>query len=240
MHDSLGDRMKSQYENRTRMSLPRRTYTILRADGKAFHSFTRGFEKPFDEDLINAMNETTIALCSELEGAKLAYVQSDEISVLLTDFANVNSQAFFDGNIQKICSVSASIASAHFNRAIANALIKKLLPEKIAYFDARVFTIPDRVEVENYFVWRQKDWIRNSISAVAQSLYSHKELHGKNIHEQEEMILNKGLNWNDYPTHLKVGRLVMRLNGKWEVNNQTPIFTQATEYLANLIPNPGY
>lgn len=240
MNDSLGDRMKSQYEDRTRYFLPRRTYTLIRTDGKAFHTFTRGFDKPFDEDLINAMNSAAIAMCSEMEGAKFAYVQSDEISILLTDFASVACQAFFDGNIQKICSVSASIAATHFNKAIEPVLQKKGLKERYAYFDSRVFTIPDPVEVENYFIWRQKDWTRNSVASAAQSLYSHKELHKKSITEQQELLFQKGINWNNYPAYLKRGRLIMRQDGVWQVNNNIPIFTEDKEFLTKIIPVHSY
>ncbi len=85
--DSLGDRMKGQYEDRTRIMLPRRTYTILRADGKAFHTFTRRCEKPYDRRLVEAFDTAMLELCREAQGSCFGYVQSDEISVLLTDFA---------------------------------------------------------------------------------------------------------------------------------------------------------
>ena len=172
MKDNLGDRMKDYYESRTKSLLPRRTYTIIRIDGKAFHTYTRGLERPFDDKLINDMDETAKYLCKNIQGAKFAFVQSDEISVLLTDFDKLQTSAWFDGSIQKITSISASLATAKFN---------ELRPNKIALFDSRTFTIPSNVEVENYFIWRQQDTVRNSISSVAQSLYSSKELHKVNV-----------------------------------------------------------
>jgi tRNA(His) 5'-end guanylyltransferase len=206
MKDDLGTRIKEQYENRTRYCLPRRTYTIIRLDGKTFHTFTRGCQKPFDQDLINVMNLTAEALCKEIQGAQFAYVQSDEISILLTDFENINTDAWFDGNIQKIVSVTASLATGYFNAYCEK--IESLKDKNIAFFDARVFTIPDHIEVENYFIWRQKDAVRNSIAMVAQSLYSHKELEGKSQSEQQDMIHAKGQNWNDTPDGFKRGRFI--------------------------------
>jgi hypothetical protein len=166
MKDTLGDRMKEYYENRTKTYLPRRTYTLIRIDGKAFHTYTKGLNRPFDDQLMDDMDETAIYLCKNIQGAKLAFVQSDEISILLTDFDKLQTSAWFDGNIQKITSVSSSLATAKFN---------ELRPNKLALFDSRVFTIPSKVEVENYFIWRQQDTVRNSISSVAQSLYSSKD-----------------------------------------------------------------
>jgi len=212
MKDDLGNRMKEQYENRTRYFLPRRTYTIIRLDGKAFHTFTKGMKRPYDQFLMDLMDKTALSLTALIQGCKMAYTQSDEISLLLTDFETINTDAWFDGNIQKMTSVSASIATANFN--ILYALYKIQVEEKtwadikMAYFDARVFTIPDPTEVENYFVWRQKDAVRNSIAMTAQSLYSHKQLEGKSSSDQQEMIHDKGQNWNDMPEGFKRGRTI--------------------------------
>lgn len=206
MKDDLGIRMKDQYENRTRYFLPRRTYTIIRLDGKAFHTFTRGMKRPFDQDFINIMDSTAKFLCEEIQGCQMAYVQSDEISLLLTDFDKITTDAWFDGNIQKMVSVSASIATAKFN-ALFN-YDKDPSQMKMANFDARVFTIPDPVEVENYFVWRQKDAVRNSIAMTAQSLYSHKQLEGVTQVGMQDLIVKKGQNWNDQPDGFKRGRTI--------------------------------
>src|SRR5579883_1437511 len=188
--DSLGDRMKADYENRTRLLLPRRTYTILRIDGKAFHSYTRDCRRPFDDDLMRDMDVTAKTLCEEIEGAQIAYVQSDEISVLLTDFESTQSEAWFDGSVQKLASISASIATARFNslrwtrlRDESDPFSESWRVMPMAYFDSRAFTIPDRVEVENYFLWRQQDATRNSISMTAQSCFPHERLQSKSTDE---------------------------------------------------------
>jgi len=232
--DSLGDRMKEFYENRTRNFLPRRTYTIIRADGKAFHSYTRGLVRPFDEKLVNDMDETACYMCKNIQGAKFAFVQSDEISILLTDFEGLTTDAWFDGNIQKMASISASLATAKFNELRSN---------KIALFDSRVFTIPSDIEVQNYFIWRQQDTTRNSILSVAQSMFSHRELENKNTDQMQEMCFQKGVNWNDFSAKLKRGRLIVKQDyekegatrSKW-VSVEPPIFTQEREMLNVLIP----
>lgn len=239
MKDSLGDRMKANYENRTRIQLTRRGYTIIRIDGKAFHSYTKGLARPFDQKLIADMDATAAFLCKNIQGAKFAFVQSDEISILITDFDELSTDAWFDNNIQKMTSVSASIATAKFN---------ELRPGKLAFFDSRVFQLPSKSEVENYFIWRQQDTVRNSISSVAQSLYSAKQLHGIPTNQLQEMIFQKGINWNDYDSDLKRGRLIKRVTRElpdrepvvirsyWE-NVKVPIFTQEREFLASLIPD---
>ncbi len=229
MKDDLGDRMKGQYEDRTRFMLPRRTYTILRLDGKAFHTYTRKLKKPFDYDLFEDMDKAIIAMLPEIQGAVFAYTQSDEISVLLTDFASPTTSAWFDGNLQKIGSVAASIITAEFNKlrwkrvydeekAILDAIPRdtqyfkmnfETLP--IAYFDTRAFTIPDRIEVMNYFIWRNQDCSRNSVSMVAQSNFSHKELQGKSTLNLHDMLHAKGVNWaTDFPDGAKNGRLIVK------------------------------
>jgi len=232
--DSIGDRMKEFYENRTRTFLPRRTYTIIRVDGKAFHTYTRGLARPFDIDLVNDMDETACYMCKNIQGAKFAFVQSDEISILLTDFESLTSDAWFDGNIQKMASISASLATAKFN---------ELRPGKIALFDSRVFIIPSDIEVENYFIWRQQDTVRNSISSVAQSMFSHRQLENKNTGQMQEMCFQGGVNWNDFADKLKRGRLIIKqgyekdgaTRTKW-VSVDSPIFTQNRNILSDIIP----
>ena len=267
MTDQLGKRMKEQYEIRTRTYLPRRTYTILRLDGKAFHTFTRGMKRPYDEDFMCMMDETALALVSEIQGAQFAYVQSDEISLLLTDFDKITTDAWFDGQVQKMVSVSASLATVKFNQLILKHIIHKKLYDcefdgsmtriemldlidetKLAEFDSRVFTIPDPVEVENYFIWRQKDAVRNSLSMHAQSLYSHKELNGKSQVDMHDMIHEKGENWNDLPDGFKRGRTIKYMSFKdfddsnrksvWEI--VTPDFLKEREILTKLIPSIEY
>jgi tRNA(His) 5'-end guanylyltransferase len=232
MKDELGQRMKENYELRTRTFLPRRTYSIIRLDGKSFHTYTKGLTKPFDYDLISDMDNATIEIMSQIQGSQFAYVQSDEISILLTDFEKETTHAWFDGNVQKITSVSASLITAEFNRLRWARMIntkggrqelddtevvmsefdfKSYSTKQIAYFDSRVFTIPDRTEVMNYFIWRNQDSARNSVSMVAQSLYSHSELDGKNTAEKQEMIYKKtSKNWSFYPESDKNGRLIVK------------------------------
>jgi tRNA(His) guanylyltransferase len=208
MIDELGTRMKDQYESRTRYYLPRRTYVIIRVDGKAFHTYTRGCEKPFDRGLMGAMDRTAVHMCKNIEGAKFAYTQSDEISILLTDFASDVTQMWFDGNVQKICSVSASLATAAFNES--NFAIEHGDRHNPACFDSRVFTIPDPTEVCNYFVWRQQDAIRNSIQMAAQAHFSCRQLQKKGCGELLGMLMEKGVNWNDYCDGFKRGRFIER------------------------------
>jgi tRNA(His) 5'-end guanylyltransferase len=254
MKEELGNRMKEFYEDRFRTKLPRRAYTIIRIDGKAFHTYTKGLERPFDDGLIKDMNNTAIFLCKNIMGAKMGYVQSDEISILLTDFDTLDTQSWFDYNIQKMVSIASSLATSEFNRLRIDRYIKEkynsgisnityrfmenLSNIKQAQFDARVFQIPSRIEVENYFIWRQQDATRNSISSVAQSLYSHKELNGVKTNEMQEMIFQKGINWNDYDFRKKrgavIGKVEVQVEGgairnRWEVID-TPIFTQDREF----------
>lgn len=219
--------MKDFYEGRSKHSLLRRTYTVIRVDGKAFHTYTRGLNTPFDEGFIEDMDSTAAFLCKNIQGAKLAYVQSDEISVLLTDFDTLETDMWFDGNLQKMASVAASLATSEFNRLRVARIFKEYdaIPGKLeandilslingrqANFDARAFQIPARMEVMNYFIWRQQDATRNSVSAVAQSLYSHRELDGKTSNEKQEMIFAKsGINWNDYPSRQKRGGIIEKV-----------------------------
>lgn len=246
MPDSLGDRMK-EYENISRVYLTKRLPVIIRVDGRAFHTFTRGFERPYDSVLHTAMIKTAAALCKEISGAKLAYVQSDEISVLATNDDSLTTQPWFDNNLQKIVSLSASMATLAFNTAFqtevryhcdgsSDAFFPYLRGINRATFDARAFVLPPN-EVCNYFIWRQQDATRNSIQMAAQSLYSHKELQGKNCDELQEMIFQKGVNWNDYETWMKRGTCIVKVlqdgekHSKWVADLDIPIFTQDREYI---------
>lgn len=188
MPDSLGDRMKRNYEDVTRNFLVRRMPVIIRVDGKAFHTFTKTSNcvKPFDKGLSRAMVCSAMSLMNDAMGSKIGYVQSDEISILLTDYDNLESEAWFNNNIQKICSVSASIVTSVFNDNFGSPAL--------ANFDCRVFNIP-KEEVNNYFIWRQQDWMRNSIQMLARSYYSQKELHNKNTAQLHDMLMEKGVNW---------------------------------------------
>ena len=225
--DSLGDRMKEFYENRSKLYLPRRVPVIIRLDGKAFHTFTKGFKRPYDEILHNTMSSTMKYLCENIQGCKLGYTQSDEITLLLTDYDTVTTDAWFGYGMQKVCSVAASMATMAFNKFFSEeyknymynfsfkdrkpteeeqtymeALYNKL---SIAMFDARCFSIP-KEEVVNCFIWRQQDATRNAIQMLGQCHFSHKALHGKSCNDIQDMLmLEKGINFNDMPTEFKRG-----------------------------------
>ena len=221
--DELGTRMKEFYESVPKTRLVRRMPVAIRLDGKAFHTFTRGFQKPFDEVLGRAMRETMKYLCENIQGCVLGYTQSDEITLILVDYQNLNSCAWFDYEVQKMCSIAASMATMAFNKFFTknvnyfemthehddtiNEYCTTLVnaAEKGAMFDARCFNIP-KEEVCNLIYWRQLDATRNSIQMVGQANFSHKELQNKSCNMIQEMLFaEKGINWNDYPTYLKRG-----------------------------------
>ncbi|KYC77067.1 hypothetical protein B4092_4804 [Bacillus licheniformis] len=236
--DKFGDRMKG-YENTYRMKLPKRMPIIIRIDGKSFHTYTRGLEKPFDRYLTYAMWETCKYLAQNIMGCKLAYTQSDEISLLLTNYDKLTTESWFDNNLQKIVSVSASLATAKFNE-----IMREEYPEKqFALFDARAWVLP-KDEVCNYFLWRQQDATKNSISMVAQANFPHNQLQGLNGDQmQDKLFLEKGINWNDIPTWQKRGACIKKIyfekNGAirnvWDVDLETPIFSQDREYVEQYV-----
>jgi len=190
MSHNIGDRMKKNYENCARYYLTRRTPVIIRIDGRAFHTYTQGFIKPFDKLLQNAMAYTMERLCNEIQGAIVGYTQSDEINILLQDWATLQTDAWFGYNVTKVASVSASIATRTFNQYI----ISTGRVTSWAEFDSRCFNIP-LAEVSNYFVWRAKDWYRNSVTMLAQAHFSHKQLLNKSCSDMHDMLHQKGLNW---------------------------------------------
>ena len=223
VNDELGTRMKEFYENVPKTRLVRRMPVAIRLDGKTFHTFTRRFEKPFDEVLGKSMRETMKYLCENIQGCVLGYTQSDEITLILVDYQNLNSCAWFDYEVQKMCSISASMATMAFNKFFTknvnyfemahehddtiNEYCTTLVnaAEKGAMFDARCFNIP-KEEVCNLIYWRQLDATRNFIQMVGQANFSHKELQNKSCNTIQEMLFaEKGINWNDYPTYLKRG-----------------------------------
>ena len=230
--DSLGDRMKT-YEAVSRFYLTRRMPVIIRLDGKAFHTFTRGMKKPCDTILVRTMQKTMKALCENIQGCVLGYTQSDEITLVLVDYQTIDSCAWFDNQVQKMASVSASMATMYFNKFFreefdelvedqamtwnvsedeykyADTLYTKL--DK-AMFDARVFNLP-REEVINCLIWRQQDATRNSIQAAGQYYFSHKELQGKTCNDIQDMLfLKKGVNWSeDYATVFKRGSCCIKV-----------------------------
>lgn len=217
--DSLGDRMKNNYENRSRYKLIRRMPVILRLDGKAFHTLTRNCEKPFDGRLRDCMVGTAEYLCKKIQGAKLAYIQSDEISILITDFDSLKTDAWFDYNIQKMCSISSGQASVIFS----------MLFKEVGIFDCRAFNVP-KEDVCNYFIWRQQDWLRNSLQMLARVHFSHKELHKKNTADIHEMLYTKNINWADIAVKWKNGTFVFKVNENW-VRTSFEIITKNRNFI---------
>lgn len=219
--DDFSTRMKT-YESVSQTNLMIRTPVILRADGRSFHSYVRGLQKPFDMTLNSAMAEVTRILCNEIQGAVFGYTQSDEISILIQDWKNLNTDRWFGNNVQKMTSISASIATAYFN-----TIFKHPSNTNPALFDSRVFNIPFD-EVTNYFIWRQKDATRNSINSLAQSKFSSKELHGKNTSQVQDMLMDKfNINWNDELVRFKRGVCVKDA----KIDYECPIFTQDRNYI---------
>lgn len=212
--------MKQNYEFPYLLRLPMRMPVILRIDGRNFHTFTKDMDRPYDAVFIESMKNLALYLCEEIQGAELAYLQSDEISILIHNYKRLTSQAPFNNEIQKLCSISAGLASGWFTGSY----------KRIAVFDARVFVLPE-TEVTNYFLWRQLDATRNSISMLAHSLYSHKELQGKNSTEKQEMIFQKGKNWNALPAWLKRGICIK--NGVADMD--IPIFSQNRNYIEEVL-----
>ena len=219
VNDELGKRMKEYYEQVPKTRLVRRTPVAIRIDGKAFHSFTKGFQKPFDEILIKSMQRTMQYLCENIQGCVLGYHQSDEITLILIDYKKLTSSAWFDYEVQKMCSISASMATMAFNKFFAEEvkaragfeLYDRLLDtyckavDKGAMFDARCFNIP-KEEVTNLIYWRQLDATRNSIQMVGQANFSHKELQNKSCNQIQDMLMTeRGINWNDLPVYQKRG-----------------------------------
>ena len=237
IHDDLGTRMK-EYEKRNQYYLQKRTPVAIRVDGRNFHTFTKGFQRPFDNVLIKTMQETAKYMCENMGNAKFAYVQSDEITIILTDYDTLDTDCWFNYRTDKLCSISASMATMAFNKFFerntenyiqncatdyeTDGLYGKGTPEyqlceiyqkaveKGAMFDARCFNIP-KEEVTNLIYWRQLDAIRNSIQMVGQANFSHKELQNKSCNMIQDMLHEqKGINWNDFPVDCKRGAEVIK------------------------------
>lgn len=244
-NDSLGDRMKG-YESVSRNFLTRRVPAIIRLDGKAFHTFTKGMEKPFDPVLTQAMQETMKYLCENIQGCVLGYTQSDEITLVLTDYATIQTDAWFGYNIQKMCSVSASMATLAFNKAFNKEVVQFFLRNDIE--DAqRNGDTSDRALASAI--------LYANIEAVGQANFSHHELHKKTCNMIQEMLWSqRGINWNDFLTELKRGSCCIKrqfeetiddprnpdqkitvCRNRWIIDHEIPIFTQDREYIERLI-----
>lgn len=271
-NSSLATRMKD-YESVSKTRLTRRTPVIIRIDGKAFHTFTRGMRRPFDYVLTETMRETTKYLCKNIQGCVLGYTQSDEISLVLVDYKTLETSAWFNNEVQKICSISASMATMAFNkffrRYVENLYYNtkvamtdeeerkwyELYESKfdIAMFDARCFNLP-KEEVTNYIYWRQLDAMRNSIQAVGQANFSQTQLNLKSCNDIKDMLEQKGINWEDFPTGLKRGscavksgeevntvkivgdRKISTYRKLWYIDREIPLFKgDGREYIERLI-----
>lgn len=253
----IGMRMK-EYEVRNRYYLQKKLPVIIRVDMRSGHTFTKGFKRPFDHIFMETMQETMKYMCENISGTKCAYVQSDEISLFLSDYDKLETQPFFEYRVDKMCSISASMATMIFNmifrknaeeyinntmeywnisteeKKYINALEKAI--EKGAMFDSRVFNIP-KEEVTNYFYWRQLDATRNSIQMVGQANFSHKQLHKKNCNDIQDMLHEeKGINWNDFPTTQKRGSCCIKGEHGWDIDNEIPIFKgEGRDYIEKLV-----
>lgn len=233
--DQIGTRMKTYYEEIPKTRLMRRIPVAIRIDGKAFHTFTKGFQKPFDSVLMTSMQETMKYLCENIQGCTFGYTQSDEITLVLIDYQKLTSSAWFDYEVQKICSITASMATIAFNKFfIKNVNYFKIThehdntineycttlinaAEKGAIFDARCFSVP-KEEVANLIYWRQLDAIRNSIQMVGQANFSHKELQNKSCKDIKNMLLEQRyLNWDRLPEDCKWGTACIKTSPKEEV-----------------------
>ena len=259
IHDSLGDRMK-EYESRNQYYLQKRTPVCIRVDMRAGHTFTCGFTRPFDEVFGNAMMRTMEYCAKNIGNCVFAYCQSDEITFILVDYAKLETDAWFDYRTDKLCSISASMATMAFNRFFAEEVhdfrnrmnydddgypdnneynlwtVYNKAINKGAMFDARCFNIP-REEVTNLIYWRQLDATRNSIQMVGQANFSHKELQNKTCNMIQDMLHEeKGINWNDFPTHQKRGTCIVRKPNGWVIDTEIPIFKgEGRKYIEDLI-----
>lgn len=258
LKDDLGNRIKHNYEEVSKTRLTRRMPVVIRLDGCHFHTVTKGFKKPFDDVLIKAMDETMKYLCEHIQGCVLGYTQSDEITLVLVDYAKLESEAWFNYEVQKMCSVAASMATMAFNRAFVDAIgpffENYIIADNItdedarlakaysrvecegATFDARCFNIP-KEEVTNCVYWRQLDAVRNSILSLAQSLYSQKEMQGISCKVlQDKMLAEKNIEWNKLPTRKRFGSCCIKKDSGWQVDLDIPMFIgEGRSYIENLV-----
>lgn len=263
VRDDLGKRMKEYYEGIPKTKLMRRTPVAIRIDGKAFHTFTRGFKKPFDDTLVKAMQNTMKYLCENIQGCVFGYTQSDEITLILVDYQTLTSGAWFDYEVQKMCSVAASMATMAFNKFFSRCVDEEkfeyrtsLVTQSVemqeemrkyhktldtavmngAMFDARCFNIP-KEEVTNLVYWRQLDASRNSVEMVGRAYFSHNQLFKKSCNDIQDMLHEKyGVNWNNYPIYLKRGSACIKTDKGWTVDLEMPILKgEDRKYLDDLI-----
>ena len=226
----LGDRIK-RYEAVTHHTATGRTPLMVRVDGRAFHSFTRGMDRPFDQKLTDAMAGAAKCVADEMQGFKAAYIQSDEATFCLTDYDRVESQGWFDYDLSKVISISAALMTAHFIRLLGT--------DKTPVFDSRAFSIPAN-DVVNAFLWRAKDWERNSLQMYSRAHYSHKELHGKGKQAMHDLLYDAGKNWaTDLTPQQKNGTfLVATEEGIIERHDILPTYDNVNGAIGGLFEYP--
>lgn len=284
IRDELGTRMKTFYEAVPDTKLVKRMPVAIRIDGKAFHTFTQGFKRPFDEVLIKTMQQTTRYLCQNIQGCVLGYTQSDEITLILVDYQTLTTEAWFDYRVEKLCSIPASMATMAFNKFLNQNVVNYTFSiaeeearygktewtcedeyletlmkavDKGAMFDARCFNIP-KEEVTNLIYWRQLDASCNSVQMVGQAYFSQKELQDKSCSDIQDMLMTKGVNWNDFPVYQRRGsccvrnkivipnkdgitatvqlRDISKSENKWIIDKEIPIFKgEGREYVNKLV-----
>ncbi len=205
--DALGDRMKELEGVEAHRLLDQTLPICIRLDGRGFSSFTKGMDRPFDVKMQNLMKETTLQLV-KVSNAIIGYTQSDEISLIL--HCNPESQSYFGGRVQKICSSLAADASVYFN-----SRLPEFFPERInrfPTFDCRAWNVPSKMEACNTLIWRELDASKNSIQMAARSLFSHRSLQDLNGEQlKSKMLLEAGIDWNDYPVSFKRGSYFQRV-----------------------------
>lgn len=246
---SLGDRMK-RYEETAESVLMTRCPIVIRCDGKGFHNFVKkvGAKRPFDGDFCSAMSHAMMFAASQIEGCLFGYTQSDEITLILRNDQSLESEPWFGNRVQKMCSIVSSMVSVAFN---------KYYPNESAFFDTRVFAVPNLDEAMNCLIWRQQDAVKNSISSAAYfeigkefgQKTAHKQLHGLNQNQRQELLFQKtGINWNDYPIKFKRGMATYKketetfivdgnkvVRKEWALDYEIPIFTQDRQFLVNIL-----
>ena len=250
---SLEGRMKAR-EAAVGCALPPKMPAVLRVDGRAFHTLTRGFDRPFDATIEDCIERVALALCAEIGTATLAYCQSDEVSVLLVDYPNPATEQWFGGRRSKMESVAASVATAAFSEGLyaalgtcADAVRADLLRSRLfrAHFDARAFPVPVH-DAPNYFLWRQRDAVRNSVMAAGRAVLPHRRMHGMRRDGVLAALREAGSPWEDLPTRQRRGLAVVRRpttraapdggaveGSEWFADTEPPDFGDDRGYVAS-------
>lgn len=194
-------------EKAYRTYLPKKSFAVIRVDGKGFSKYTKDLNKPFDSDFTAHMRETAQYLAENIDGAVCAYTQSDEISVIFSDLGGTNTEWWFGGQVQKLVSISAALATAKFNALRPWPLGKDTFP----IFDARVHHLNGEEGVLEYLKWRQTDAVKNSVGMLASHHFSHKSLMGESTRERIIRLgLEKGVYWHELSDRFRFGSLVRK------------------------------